>query len=101
HGNGEDGKHHSGEKFRVRPIAPEGDQVEVGRVEHQFDADQNEDGATPRERAGEADGEEQRGDEEISRKRRHLLLAFSCMATMTAPIVAAVSSTAIISSGST
>ena len=56
------------------------------------------------ERAGEADGEQQRGNEKITGKRRrghHRGLTFSCMATMTAPMVAAVSSSATISSGST
>ena len=43
----------------MRTEAPEGDEVEVGGVEHELDADEDEDGVAAGERAGEADGEEQ------------------------------------------
>src|SRR4051794_12142774 len=100
-GNGKNGKHHAGQQFRMRTVAPERDEVQVGRVQHELDADQHQDRVAACERAGEADGEHQRGDEEVSGQRRHLGSPFSCMATITAPTSAAVSSRATISSGST
>ena len=39
HGNREDGEHHAGEGFGVGAVSPEGDEVEVGCIEHQFNAD--------------------------------------------------------------
>ena len=88
----------------MRAEAPEGDQIQVGRIEHELNADENHDGVAANERAGETDSKQQSRDEKIPGKRRngcHLGLSFSCMATMTAPMVAAVSSSATISSGST
>src|SRR5579863_10010916 len=42
HGDGEDGKHHPGEQFGMRTVAPERDQIEVRGVQHEFDADEHE-----------------------------------------------------------
>jgi hypothetical protein len=70
-GDGEDGEHHAGERFGMRPIAPEGDQVEVGRVQHQLNADENENGVAADQSAGQADGEQQGCDEKIGGERRH------------------------------
>src|SRR5665213_1628703 len=75
--------------------------VEVCSVRMAMDGDEHEDGVAARERTGEADGKQQGCNEKIPCERRHLAPSFSCMATMTAPIVAAVSSSATISSGST
>ena len=104
-GDGENSEHHAGKQFGMRAEAPEGDQVEVGGVQHELNADEHENGVAAHERAGEADGEEQSRNEEITGERRgrahYLALSFSCMATMTAPMVAAVSSRPTISSGST
>src|SRR5579859_7229378 len=41
-------KHHPGQQFRVRPVTPEGNQVEIGGVQHEFDPDQHQDRVAPR-----------------------------------------------------
>src|SRR6185312_1708910 len=40
----EDREHDASQRGRVRAVAPEGDEVEVGGVEHQFNADEHKDG---------------------------------------------------------
>src|SRR5439155_142230 len=52
-------------------VAPEGDEIEIGGVEHQLDAEEHEDGVAARERAGEADGEERGREQEAEVQRRH------------------------------
>src|SRR5579863_10421443 len=99
--DGKNSEHHAGQQLGVRPIAPKSDEVQVGRVEHELDADQHDNRVAPRERAGEADGEHQSGHQQASTQGRHWFSPFSCMATMTAPTRAAVRSSATISSGST
>src|SRR4051812_22770786 len=101
HSNGKNRKHHAGQEFRMRTVTPERDQVQVRRVQHEFDSDQHQDGVAPRERAGQPDGKHQRGHQQISGERRHLLSPFSCIATITAPSSAAVNSSATIPSGNT
>ena len=54
----ENHEHDAGERFRVFAETPERDEVQVGRVEHEFDADEHEDGVAPRQRAGQADCKE-------------------------------------------
>src|SRR5436190_10460345 len=39
----ENHEHNAGEGFRMRGIPPERDEVKVGRVKHQFDADEDQD----------------------------------------------------------
>ena len=59
------GKNHeqnTGQRFGMRAEPPERDEIEVRRVQHQFDADENENGVPPRDRPGKTDGEQQRGD---------------------------------------
>src|SRR6185312_6104844 len=51
--------------------APERDEIQIGGVQHEFDADQNDDGITPRDRAGKADGEQKRGENEVAGERIH------------------------------
>src|SRR5579863_7565858 len=99
--NGKNGKHHPRQQLGVRAVPPERNQVQVGRIQHQLDPDQHQDRVAPRQRSGQPDGEHQPGHQQISTQRRHLLSPFSCMATITAPSNAAVSSSATISSGST
>src|SRR5205823_3473538 len=41
YGNRKHRKHHAGEQLRMGTVAPEGDQVQVGRVEHQFNSDEH------------------------------------------------------------
>jgi len=65
-GDGENSEHHAGKQFGMRAEAPEGDQVEVGGVQHELNADEHENGVAAHERAGEADGEEQSRNEEIT-----------------------------------
>ena len=69
--NRENHEHHTGQRLRVLAEAPERDEVQVRRVEHQFDADQHDDGVAPRQRAGQADGEEQGGEDEVMVERGH------------------------------
>ena len=45
--DGEDRKHDPGECFGVRAIAPERDKIKIGRIEHQFDSNQNQNGVAP------------------------------------------------------
>src|SRR3954453_17535487 len=54
--NGENRKHDPGECFGVWATAPECNEVEIGRIEHQFDSYENEDCVAPRQRTGETDG---------------------------------------------
>src|ERR1017187_9169176 len=87
--NRKDYEHYSGKRQRMGAVTPKGNEVEVCRVEHQLDADEHDDGTAPRQGTRQADGEEQR-DHSFS---------FSCMAMITAPISAAVSSRPMTSSG--
>src|ERR1035438_8737174 len=80
--------------------APERDEVQVRRVKHKFDANEDEDGVTPGERTGHTDGEQERGQDQITRERTHFFPS-CCMAMMTAPRSAAVNSRPITSSGNT
>src|SRR6185503_16675948 len=56
---------------RMFAETPKGDKVQVRGVEHQFDADENNDGVAARQRAGQADAKEQRRQQEIAMQRRH------------------------------
>src|SRR5688572_13131592 len=87
--DGKDGEHDAAEGFGFRAVTPESDEVEVSRVEHEFDAHQNQDGVAASERAREADGKQERGEKEIAVERVHGFFR-SCMAITTAPIMAAV-----------
>src|SRR5438445_2051368 len=64
-------EHDAGERLGMRTVPPERDEVEVGGVEHEFDADEDEDGVAARQRAGEADGEEQGGEDEVRLQGSH------------------------------
>jgi hypothetical protein len=46
----------------MRTVTPERDEIQIRSVQHQFNADQCENGVPPRDGTGKADGEEQRGD---------------------------------------
>ena len=52
-------------------VAPERDEVDVGGIQHQLDAEQHEDGVGPRQRAGEADAKQRRGEKEAELERTH------------------------------
>jgi len=86
----------------MRPVAPKGDEVEVGPLSINSIPISTRMALAARKRAGKSDCEQERGNDEVSSERsHHLAPSFSCRATMTAPMVAAVSSRATISSGST
>src|SRR6185369_2809639 len=52
-------------------VTPESDEVQVGGIQHQFDADQDDDGVAARQRPCQTDAEEQCGEQQITRERRH------------------------------
>ena len=60
--DGKNREHHAGQRLGVRSKAPEGDEIQVGGVQHQLNADQNKNGVAPGERAGEADGKDEGRD---------------------------------------
>src|SRR5258706_445164 len=84
----------------MRAVAPKGKEIQVRSVEHQFDADEHDNGVAAEEGAGEADGKEHGGDGEAAGERVHLRF-LSGIASVTAPISAAVSISAMISSART
>src|SRR5688572_6863444 len=98
--DGEDGEHDSAECLGSGTITPEGDKVQVGRVEHKLDSDENEDRIATCQRASEADGKQKGGEQQIAVERVHDFFR-SCIAITTAPIMAAVRRGPTISSGST
>jgi hypothetical protein len=51
--------------FGVRAETPEGDEIQIRRVEHQLHADQHQDRVAARQRAGQADAKEQGGQDQI------------------------------------
>src|ERR1022692_5051670 len=55
---GEDHEDDAGRGGGGGAVAPERDEVQVGRVEHQLYAQQNQDAVAARERAGQPDGEQ-------------------------------------------
>src|SRR5690349_696733 len=57
--------------MRVRAIPPEGDEIQVGRIEHQLDADQHQDRIAPREGARKSNGKEQSRENDVVGERRH------------------------------
>ena len=57
--DGEQHKQHAGAGDGLRAVAPERDEVQVGGVQHQLDAEQHEDRVAAREGAGEPDAEQQ------------------------------------------
>ena len=69
--DGENNEHHSGERFGIFAEPPEGDEVQVRGVEHEFDADEDQDGVAPGQRASQSDAEEQRGENQIVVQRNH------------------------------
>src|SRR5215472_3538588 len=85
----------------MRAVTPECDEVQIRRVEHQFDANENEDGVAADERGCQTDGEQECGDEEVANRCCHFLLLCSRMAIVTAPTSAAVSRSPITSNGNT
>src|SRR2546421_10951391 len=100
--NREKHEHNTAECLRVFAIAPKGDEVQVGGIEHQFNADQHQNGVASNQRASQSNGEKRGGDDQIMRQRTiHGARLLSCKAMTAAPIKAAVSSNATISSGST
>ena len=62
--DGEDHEHHAGGRRGRGTITPEGDEIDVRRVEHQLDTEEDEDGVAPREGADEADAEKRAGEQE-------------------------------------
>src|SRR5581483_37885 len=88
----------------VRAEAPERNEIQIRRVEHEFDADENDNRISARHRPGKTNCEEERGHKEISVQRRHLAppdcsFAVSRRARITAPIKAAVSNKPRTSNG--
>jgi len=59
-------KENARERFGMFAEAPEGDKIQVRRIQHQFDADEDDNAIAPRERTGEADGEQERGKDEVA-----------------------------------
>src|ERR1700722_4318483 len=111
HGNRKNGKHHARQAIalpgRVLTESPKSDQIQVRRVEHQLDSNEDKDRVAPRKGNGEPDGKDKRSDDQERSERRHWPLRCpapgfwfvdSGIATMTAPIKATVNKTATISS---
>src|ERR1043166_3219330 len=69
--DGKDHEHHAGEFVRIGAVTPEGDEVQVRGVEHQLNADEHEDGVAARQRPGESDAEEQRGENDVVEQGCH------------------------------
>jgi hypothetical protein len=44
---------------------PEGDEIQIGGVEHQLQADEDKDRIAPRQRAGQANAEKQRRQDQV------------------------------------
>src|SRR5438046_6475475 len=81
---------------------PERNQVQDAGVEHDFYGDEDNDRVLARQRAGQADCEQQsRQDQVMSKWNAHRRRRTSSSAMTTAPMSAAVSSTAIASNGTT
>src|SRR5258705_91413 len=72
HSNGKNYKNDPFERLRIRTVTPEGDEVQIRRVQHQFNPDENENGVAPRQRSRQTDGEEERRDKEIAGQRSHI-----------------------------
>ena len=58
-GDREDDEEKSRQCFRMRTVAPEGEEVEVCGVEHQFDSGEHENGAAAGQRSCETDRKKQ------------------------------------------
>src|SRR5881628_3460587 len=64
-----DGEQREDEPGQVGAEAREGDEVDVHRVEHQLDAEQDADSVPARQHAEEADDEDERGEHEVGVER--------------------------------
>jgi hypothetical protein len=64
--NREDGKHHTRQQLGMGPVSPEGNQVQIRRIQHQLNPNQHQDGVAARQRSGEANGEQQGGNKQMS-----------------------------------
>ena len=62
--DGKDGNHDADRGLGLRTETPESDEIEIGRGEHQFDADENENGVTPAEGGEQSGAKQRRGDDE-------------------------------------
>ena len=88
------------QRFGMGAIAPKRNEVQVGRVEHQFDADENQDRVATCQRPRQPNAEEQSREEQVSAQRIHSP-SFWRIARITPPIKAAVRSMPTISKGKT
>src|SRR5262249_48316378 len=93
-------EHDSGQRFRMFAETPERNEVKVRCVQHEFDADEDDDGVAACQRTGQADGKQKRAQEEIAGERTHFFPS-SFIAIITATIKAAVKSRPTTSSGRT
>src|SRR5450759_512368 len=70
------GRHHHHDQSKdlavgAAPHAREGDQREIGGIEHQLEAEQDDQWVGPREHAGGADAEDQRRDDQVPADRHY------------------------------
>src|ERR1051325_11480938 len=100
HGDGEDHEYHTCERFGSGAEPPKSDEIEVGRVQHQLDPNQDDDRAASNECSRQSHAEQKCGNQQVAGQWCHPP-SFSLSAMITAPMVAAVNSSAIISSGKT
>jgi len=62
HANRENDEHHAGQRFGMFAVTPVGNEVQVRRVEHQLDADEDDDRVAAAQSAGQTDREESGGE---------------------------------------
>ncbi len=79
-GDGDDKEHEDlrvvvGESEGGDAVAGEGDEGEIGRVEHQLEAHEDDEEVAAQEDAGESDGKKQTADQEIIAEGGHGLSA--------------------------
>src|SRR5262245_28238008 len=75
HGDGEDGEDLAVDGVQ---LPAESDEVQVGRVHHQLDRHQDDDGVAARQDSHDADREEEQADDEdLARRHRHVSLPMS------------------------
>src|SRR6185436_7895553 len=92
-------KHKAAELPGVFAETPEGHEIKIGGVQHQFDSDEHQDRVATSESASETNAEKQGRDDEVLVEWAHGLALLSSMAINTAPIIAAVRSKPITSKG--
>src|ERR1700722_5420198 len=100
-GDREKSKDNARRRAPMVAIAPKGNEIEIGCIQHQFNANQHQDGVPASQRAGKTNRKQGARNKQTSCRGSHWGSCFSFMATTTAPISAAVSISPITSSGKT